>query len=103
MNRMPSSRRLTFAGMVAASAALGLAIAFRLAMYDVPVSLLFACSMSCTASALFLLLRLADAVGTSTHRCTVAGCDFQVRMRHVDAAENRKWQEIAATHPHRAA
>ncbi|WP_268257299.1 hypothetical protein [Streptomyces longispororuber] len=35
----------------------------------------------------------------TTHRCTAAGCSFAVTVRGVDAAENRRWQEISAAHP----
>ncbi|MFI9028834.1 hypothetical protein [Streptomyces sp. NPDC053560] len=44
--------------------------------------------------------RLADAWTTTTHRCKAASCDFTVQISRVDAADNRRWQEIAAAHPH---
>lgn len=96
----PRHRILTI-GAVAVSTALSLAIGARLASYDVPAVLLLACSLSCTAAFSSLLFRLIDAWSTTTHRCTRPGCDFQVRLTHTDAAESRRWQEIAATHPHR--
>ncbi|MFD8047667.1 hypothetical protein ACFV5E_30075 [Streptomyces chartreusis] len=96
----PRHRILT-TGAVAISTALAIGIGVRLASYGVPVALLLACCLSCTAAFSSLLFRLVDAWSTTTHRCTRPGCDFQVRLTHGSAAENRRWQEIAATHPHR--
>lgn len=96
----PRHRILTI-GAVAISAALSVAIGVRLASYGVPAVLLLACCLSCTAAFSGLLFRLLDAWSTTTHRCTRPGCDFQVRLTHGSAAESRRWQEIAATHPHR--
>lgn len=94
-------QRALTAGAVAVSAALAIGIGVRLASYGVPAVLLLACCLSCTAAFSGLLFRLLDAWSTTTHRCTRPGCDFQVRLTHGGAAENRRWQEIAATHPHR--
>ncbi|MFC8239498.1 hypothetical protein [Streptomyces chartreusis] len=96
----PRQRALT-AGAVAVSTALAIAIGVRLASYGVPAVLLLACCLSCTAAFSSLLFRIIAAAATTTHRCTRPGCDFQVRLTHGSAAESRRWQEIAATHPHR--
>ncbi|MFD5014610.1 hypothetical protein [Streptomyces chartreusis] len=93
--------RILTTGAVAVSAALAIAIGVRLASYGVPAVLLLACCLSCTAAFSSLLFRLLDAWSTATHRCTRPGCDFQVRLTHGSAEENRRWREIAATHPHR--
>lgn len=79
---------------------LGLAasIGVRLASYGVPLALITGCVLCVAASVLNLLEHIADAWST-THRCPVAGCAFEVTVRGVDAAENRRWQEIATTHP----
>ncbi|GAA4025390.1 hypothetical protein [Streptomyces plumbiresistens] len=95
-------RALT-AGAAAVSAALSIAIGVRLSGYGVPLSLLLACCLSCMATFSSLLFRLISAMSTTTHRCTRPGCDFRVSLAHTDAAENRRWQEIAAHHPHRTA
>ncbi|MFJ9104829.1 hypothetical protein ACIRJM_40940 [Streptomyces sp. NPDC102405] len=96
-------RRLAISAAVAVSTALSVAVGVRLAGYAVPVALLLACCLSCLATFSSLLFRLVDVWSTTTHRCTQAGCDFQVRLTHAGAAESRRWQEIAAHHPHRNA
>ncbi|MGW6360538.1 hypothetical protein ACWFR5_36575 [Streptomyces sp. NPDC055092] len=105
MNHTQSTtrRRLTLTAMVTVSAALAAGIALRLAPYHLPLTLHFACVTAAFSTFLSLLLHGLEARETTTHRCTAPGCDFRVRMRHVDAAENRRWQEIASAHPaHRA-
>ncbi|MEU0028748.1 hypothetical protein [Streptomyces sp. NPDC006335] len=94
-------RALT-AGAAAVSAALAVAIGVRLSAYGVPLALLLACCLSCLATFSSLLFRVIAAWSTTTHRCTRPGCDFRVSLAHTDAAESRKWQEIAAQHPHRS-
>ncbi|MEU5200729.1 hypothetical protein AB0G86_42925 [Streptomyces scabiei] len=96
----PRHRILT-TGAVAISAALSAAIGVRLSAYGVPPVLLFACAASCLATFSSLLFRLMEAWSTTTHRCTRPGCDFRVSLTHATAADNRRWQEIAAHHPHR--
>ncbi|QUC62975.1 hypothetical protein IOD14_42960 [Streptomyces sp. A2-16] len=88
-------------GAAAVSAALSIAIGVRLSAYGVPVALLLACCLSCLATFTSLLFRVIDAWSTTTHRCTRPGCDFRVSLTHADSAESRRWQEIAARHPHR--
>ncbi|PWI15570.1 hypothetical protein DI272_16365 [Streptomyces sp. Act143] len=102
MNHTPSAvrRRLLAVGIIAVSTALAVAIAARLSGYGVPVLLVMACGAACLSAFCDLLFRVADAAQATTHRCTQPGCDFHVRLTNVDAAESRRWQEIAATHPH---
>jgi hypothetical protein len=94
-------RRALVAGIVTGSTALAALIGVRLAHHDVPLSLLVACCLSCLATFTSLLFHVADAWSTTTHRCKRPGCDFRVRLTHTDAAESRRWQEVAARHPHR--
>ncbi|MFJ4783254.1 hypothetical protein [Streptomyces sp. NPDC088794] len=99
MNTSSIRRRFALSAVVAASAALSAVIGVRLSGYGVPSALLLACCLSCLATFSSLFFRVVDAWSTTTHHCTAAGCDFQVRLTHTDAAENRRWQEIAAAHP----
>jgi ABC-type transport system involved in cytochrome bd biosynthesis fused ATPase/permease subunit len=94
-------RRLAVSAAVAASVALSVVIGVRLSAFGVPLALLLACSLSCLATFSSLLFRVIAALSTTTHRCTRPGCDFRVSLAHTDAAESRRWQEIAAQHPHR--
>ncbi|MER6678098.1 hypothetical protein [Streptomyces sp. NPDC000983] len=91
--------RVLITGAVAVSAALAAAIGVRLSGYGVPVSLLLACCLSCAGTFSNLLFRLVDAWSTTTHRCTRPGCNLSVSLTR---AETRRWQEIAAQHPHRS-
>jgi hypothetical protein len=84
------------------SAALSVVIGVRLSGYAVPVALLLACCLSCMASFSSLLFRVIGAWSTTVHRCTRPGCDFRVSLTRTDSAESRRWQEIAAQHPHRS-
>ncbi|MET7700411.1 hypothetical protein [Streptomyces sp. NPDC005485] len=92
-------RRIVSLLIVAAALAVGASIGVRLASYGVPWLLLTACALSAVSSALWLFGRIEQALTTTTHRCTAPRCTFQARVQHVDAAENRRWQEIAAAHP----
>ena len=87
-----------------ASAAVGAAVAVtyevQLLAYGVPASLAVSCSLAVFASAFWLAGFLGDVLTATTHRCQAPGCDFRARVRGVDAAENRRWQEAAAEHPH---
>ncbi len=80
-------------------AALAIGIGFRLASYEVALSLLIACATSCFSTFYFLLIRMWEAAGTTTHRCTIEGCAFQVRLTHTDEAEARRWEQAAEAHP----
>ncbi|MFB7459910.1 hypothetical protein [Streptomyces sp. NPDC056188] len=93
--------RVLVFGAVAVSAALAVSVGVRLSGYGVPLSLLLACCASCLATFSSLLFRVIDTWSTTTYRCRRPGCDFHLRLTLTDAAENRRWQEIAAHHPHR--
>jgi hypothetical protein len=94
-----TSRRLVFAAGLTVSGFLAAVAGFRLAACGVPVVWVVACALALHTTLMSLFLRLAQAVGATTYRCRAAGCDFKVTIREVDAGENRRWQEIAATHP----
>ncbi|MEU0256807.1 hypothetical protein ABZ299_31005 [Streptomyces sp. NPDC006184] len=85
---------------VAVSTGLALAIGVRLSDYGVPVTLLLACCLACLATFSGLFFRMIGAWATTTHRCPRPDCDFRVSLTGTDSAENRRWQEIAARHPH---
>ncbi|UXX93770.1 hypothetical protein N7U49_19900 [Streptomyces sp. AD2-2] len=100
---MKTTRHRAFiTGAAAVSAALAVVIGVRLSGYGVPFALLLACCLSCMATFSSLLFHVIGAWSTTIHRCTRPGCDFRVSLAHTDAAESRRWQEIAAHHPHRA-
>ncbi|WP_405838400.1 hypothetical protein OG528_12675 [Streptomyces platensis] len=93
-------RYLALSASVIVGAATGITYAVRLADYGVPISLSLSCALSVFAVTMWLAGRVADALSpATTHRCAAAGCDFQVRLQGTGAAESRKWQEIAASHP----
>jgi hypothetical protein len=94
-------RRALIVGAVALSATLAIVIGVRLSGYGVPVTLLLACCLSCVATFSSLFFHVIGAWSTTTHRCARPGCDFRVSLTGTDAAESRRWQEIAAHHPHR--
>ncbi|PNE41609.1 hypothetical protein [Streptomyces noursei] len=71
----------------------------KLAAYDVPLSLIVACALSCLAMTVWFVDHLVEILGSTMYRCTDPACSFKVRVRYVDAAENRRWQETAAEHP----
>ncbi|MFJ3989915.1 hypothetical protein ACIPWY_14815 [Streptomyces sp. NPDC090032] len=92
-------RRIVSLLEIGVSLAVGAAISVRLASYGVPSFLLAACALGTAGSVLSALLNIEQAWAATTHRCTVPGCDFRVRIQHSDAGENRRWQETAANHP----
>ncbi|MEU7200094.1 hypothetical protein [Streptomyces sp. NPDC045470] len=94
-------QRLVLPVAVVIGTAFAVAIGWRLASYHVPLTLLMACTSALFVTAFTLVLRIAEARSTTVHRCRMEGCTFMVQVRHVDAVDNRRWQEIAATHPHR--
>lgn len=103
MNRASATRRCLLLTGFAAVTTLVVAIGVRLSGYGVPLVLLLACAFALQSSLTSLLFHLVDAMSSTTHRCSRPGCDFHVRLTSVDATENRRWQEIAANHPHRTA
>ncbi|WP_405944158.1 hypothetical protein [Streptomyces sp. NBC_00932] len=95
------NRRLVLPAALLVAAAVGVSTGLRLAAYSVPLPTAVTCAFSAFSVVAASVLHLAGAALTTTHRCRVAGCDFRVQLRNVDAVENRRWQEIAAHHPHR--
>ncbi|TBO57022.1 hypothetical protein EYS09_24785 [Streptomyces kasugaensis] len=80
-----------------AAAALAAAYGVQLASYNVPLPPTVACAGCIFAVGFTSLHRAVKTWSSTTHRCTE--CDFTVRLRGADAAESRRWQEIAASHP----
>ncbi|WP_411130471.1 hypothetical protein [Streptomyces sp. x-19] len=89
--------------VVTVSAVLGVAnavsIGTKLASYGVPLSLIVACALACLATTVWVVGTVVDRFGTTTYRCSDPDCSFTVRVKYVDAAENRRWQETTAEHP----
>ncbi|QKV93883.1 hypothetical protein HUT19_20715 [Streptomyces sp. NA02950] len=83
----------------AIAAAMAANLGYQLTDYDVPLALVLACALALYIAFRETLRQLAQARYTVTHRCTVPGCTFTVRLTRADAVENRRWQEIAAAHP----
>lgn len=75
-------------------------MAWRLDSYGVPLGLTIAASCGVLAGVFGAVADLARATATVTHQCPESGCDFRVSLTGTDAAESRRWQEIAANHPH---
>ncbi|MGW1287768.1 hypothetical protein ACWD4N_29770 [Streptomyces sp. NPDC002586] len=93
-------RHIISLGIFAVSVLLAVVIGQQLTSYGVPLLLMLACTTACMTSFMAFLFQVVEALATTTHRCRQPGCDFRVRLTNVDAGENRRWQEIAATHPH---
>ncbi|MFD6238944.1 hypothetical protein ACFWFV_05370 [Streptomyces diastaticus] len=72
--------------------------ALHLAAADVSFAVTFACSTAVFTAFLNTGLHLAAKVSTSSFRCP--HCTFAVRVQNAAAGETRRWQEIAADHPH---
>jgi hypothetical protein len=100
VSRQITVHRILLSAATVASGTLAAQEAFQLADYDVPVVLIIPCGTALFTTVLLLALRLMQAGATRVHRCTQPGCDFSVRLTHTDTGENRRWQEIAAHHPH---
>ncbi|WP_405778336.1 hypothetical protein [Streptomyces sp. NBC_00859] len=96
------NRRLVLPAALLAGAAVAVVNGLRLAAYSVPLPVVVTCSIAAFSVVVASVLHLAIAALTTTHRCREAGCDFRVQLRNADAVENRRWQEIAARHPHRS-
>ncbi|KWT63140.1 hypothetical protein ADL21_04550 [Streptomyces albus subsp. albus] len=94
-------QRLVLPAAVTVGVVFAVSTGWRLASYHVPLTLLVACASALFLTAFTLVLRIVEARSTVVHRCRREGCSFAVHVRHVDAVENRRWQEIAAAHPHR--
>ncbi|MFI9026932.1 hypothetical protein [Streptomyces sp. NPDC053560] len=94
-----NTRRLALPVSLAVGVALAAVHGSQLASYDVPPSLVIICALCVMGTFTSSLAHLFETLTTTTHRCREAGCDFRVRVRRDDAADNRRWQEIAAAHP----
>ncbi|MFF2470558.1 hypothetical protein [Streptomyces sp. NPDC058066] len=99
MEPSPRVRRTLSAAFIVVALSVATLIGGHLHSYGVPIALITPCVLAVLSSALWLLSQVEAAYFSALHRCTVKGCTFQVRVQHVDAAENRRWQEIAAAHP----
>ncbi|WP_327355013.1 hypothetical protein [Streptomyces sp. NBC_01304] len=95
-----TNRRRIFEGvMVLITFTLAVWISVRLDSYGVPISLVIPCGLGVVSSGMSMLSQLTQARAGTLHRCPAEGCAFSVRVENVDAAESRRWQEIAAAHP----
>ncbi|MFF7348737.1 hypothetical protein ACFZA4_34415 [Streptomyces antimycoticus] len=92
-------KRLPIAEIIAA--AMAACIGYQLDTYDVPLSMTLASSLAMFLAFRDTIHQLTGASRAVTHRCPNRGCDFMVRLTGASAAESRRWQEIAAAHPHR--
>ncbi|MFE1728616.1 hypothetical protein ACFW6X_00410 [Streptomyces bacillaris] len=81
---------------------LGATVGIRLDSLDVPFWL--ACLSGCGVAnaAVNELDRQIERLGLTTYACRTPGCDFRARLKAPSAADNRRWQEAAAAHPHHA-
>ncbi|MGH4030854.1 hypothetical protein ACQB60_18160 [Actinomycetota bacterium Odt1-20B] len=99
MAQNPIRRRVAGLLIIATAGAVAVSIGMRLRSYGVPIGLITPCVLAVLSSALWLLMDVSKALASTVHRCTVKGCTFEVRVQNADAAESRRWQEIAAAHP----
>ncbi|MEW1725235.1 hypothetical protein [Streptomyces sp. NPDC093109] len=90
--------RLAAVAPVAVGGAVAVLIGVRLHDHHVPWLLLLACTLAVFGSLADTTGRVTAAWTASTHRCTVPGCGFTVRLAHTSPGENRRWQELAAAH-----
>lgn len=75
-------------------------IAWDLRGYGLPADSIFAVGVmawACFSRAAELLI---SARTQTTHSCPNSRCSFSVRLSGTDAAESRRWQEVALAHPH---
>ncbi|MFE4873077.1 hypothetical protein [Streptomyces sp. NPDC056682] len=89
--------RLTATG---AMLAVGALVELRLMnAYGVPVLLALPCGLSVGLGVGNLAEAVAGWFATTVFRCPDKSCTYKVSVAHVDAAERRRWQEAAASHP----
>ncbi|MER7412968.1 hypothetical protein [Streptomyces cacaoi] len=75
-------------------------VAWDLRGYGLPADSVLAVGLmawACFSRAADLLI---SARTQTVHRCPDSRCSFSVRLSGVDAAESRRWQEVAHAHPH---
>ncbi|WP_326598085.1 hypothetical protein [Streptomyces sp. NBC_01803] len=82
------------------SAAFAVWTGWSLHAYNVPVSLMLTAALGVFNAVFGPAADLAAKAGTVTHRCRESGCTFRVQLTGPDSGESRRWQEIAAQHPH---
>ncbi|MFD4973175.1 hypothetical protein [Streptomyces sp. NPDC058424] len=99
MAQSPTRRRITSAFLISGGCLVAFLIGSQLHTYGVPLGLITPCVLSVLSSALWLLIRVEEALSRTRHRCTAQGCTFEVRVQSGSAADNRRWQEVAAAHP----
>ncbi|MFF4185764.1 hypothetical protein ACFYZ9_21475 [Streptomyces sp. NPDC001691] len=89
--------RLTATGAMLAS---GASVELRLLnAYGVPLLLALSCGLAIGIGVGRFVESVADSFTATVYRCRAANCSFQVRLTHASAAEQRRWQEAAASHP----
>ncbi|MFD7498295.1 hypothetical protein ACFV8T_39285 [Streptomyces sp. NPDC059832] len=86
------------AAAFAAATGLTYPIAAELAQSDLSPMVAVACTATTGSVFLTLGTGLVTRLATRSFRCP--DCTFAVRVRHTGAGETRRWQEIAADHPH---
>lgn len=94
------ARRWGFAAAAVVSGAVAAINGLRLAEHDVPLPLTLASALSIFAVMAEVLTSWVIGMTSTTHRCRVTGCDFQVRLTNTDPDESIQWAEITASHPH---
>ncbi len=81
------------------AAGCGTSVGAQLTGYGVPLPLYMACGAAAGATVARSLGDLVDRLATTVYRCREADCTYKVRVTDVDAVEQRRWQEAAASHP----
>ncbi|MEU1597240.1 hypothetical protein ABZ468_31415 [Streptomyces sp. NPDC005708] len=99
MEQSPTRHRITGAFLIGVACLAAVLIGSQLHTYGVPLGLITPCVLSVLSSALWLLIRVEEAWSSTRHRCSAQGCTFEVRVQNGSAADNRRWQEVAAAHP----
>lgn len=95
-----TARWLSLAAAVTVGGVVAADYAWQLASHDVPVLITVACALAIYATVHVTVLRAVDELRATTHRCPVPGCRVRIRLVNADPGESRRWQEIAASHPH---
>ncbi|WP_058046266.1 hypothetical protein [Streptomyces roseifaciens] len=94
-----ATRHIRIAIALCAGAGMAVAMWARLSPYGLPWSLTLSCVVAVSGTISAATLHLTEMFAVTTHRCKAPGCRYIVRVTGVDAAESRRWQEIAAAHP----
>ncbi len=99
MNRMKRTRWIAVGSASMVAAVVARDTALQLAACRVPPHLIVACTLPMFGAITSIGSTVADALVTKTYRCPVPGCRFKTRLCSRDAAEHRRHQEAAASHP----